>query len=172
VTRSNATSPRVTTSSFASGFSGTALFASSTPKKSSSAGRRKNSEEAKETALSSRPMSSVANPMKETISPTSARPARCSRVPSTTMLMTAMVLAARVSTLTTAHQFSTGNWCAITCCAMSPNSRVSAASRVKDCTTVTLASASCAVLARLELNVSTRRCASSVERRITVVTAM
>ena len=48
--------------------------------------------------------------MKETISPTVALPSRCSRVPSTKIEMTVTVLAARVSTDTTAHQFSTGNW--------------------------------------------------------------
>ncbi len=86
------------------------------------------------------------------------------------MLMTATVLAARVSTFTTAHQVRTGNWVAISCAAMSPNSRVSARSRVKDCTTMTFASASCAVPAKVELNASTRRCAASVERMISVVT--
>ena len=53
---------------------------------------------------------------------------------------------------------------------MSPNIRVSARSRVKDCTTITLASASCAVPARLELQVSTWRCPSSVCWITSVVT--
>jgi len=43
--------------------------------------------------------------MKLTISPTPAWPRRCSTVPTTTTTMTAMVLAARVITLATAHQF-------------------------------------------------------------------
>ncbi len=50
--------------------------------------------------------------MKLTISPTVAWPCMCSMVPITTMAITASVLAPRVSTFTTAHQFSTGNWLA------------------------------------------------------------
>ena len=44
------------------------------------------------------------------MSETAALPCRCSSAPATTMVMTASVLAPRVSTVTTAHQFSTGNW--------------------------------------------------------------
>ncbi len=65
--------------------------------------------ETKLTAPSIRPISSVAKPMKETISPTLAWPRTCSTVPRTKMAMTQMVDAARVSTETIAHQFSTGN---------------------------------------------------------------
>ena len=64
---------------------------------------------AKFTAASSRPISRVEKPMKETMSDTLARPCRCSMAPATTMVMTASVLEARVSTVTSAHQFSTGN---------------------------------------------------------------
>ena len=39
------------------------------------------------------------------------------------MLITATVLEARVITLTSAHQFSTGNWLRISLSAMSPNNR-------------------------------------------------
>ncbi len=53
---------------------GTLLRASRMRKKSSSAGSLKNSEETKEAAVSSRPISSMAKPMKLTISPTLAMP--------------------------------------------------------------------------------------------------
>ena len=56
-----------------------------------------------------RPISKVANPMNETISPTPASPSKCRNVPMMTSEMTAIVLAARVETLTSAHQFNTGN---------------------------------------------------------------
>ena len=59
-------------------------------------GTSKNSRETNDMAPSSRPISSVANPMKLTISPTLAWPRTCSTVPSTTMAITARVLAARV----------------------------------------------------------------------------
>ena len=48
--------------------------------------------------------------MKLTISPTLAMPFMCNQVPTTTIVMIASVLDARVITLTSAHQFSTGNW--------------------------------------------------------------
>ncbi len=89
--------------------------------------------------------------MKLTISPTLAWPCICSQAPTRTMVITAIVLAARVITFTSAHQFSTGNCRRISASAMSPNCRTSADSRVKDCTTRTLASASCAVPASEEL---------------------
>ena len=82
----------------------------------------------------------------------------------TTIAMTVMVAEARVSTLTSAHQLSTGNWLEISSCTISPKRRLSAESRVKDCTTITLVSASCAVPARFEWYCSTRRCAVSVLR--------
>ncbi len=88
--------------------------------------------------------------MKLTISPTLALPSRCSKVPVTTIAITASVLAPRVSTLTTAHQFSTGNWWRIRSSTICPKIRLSAASRVKLCTTMTFESASCAVPARAE----------------------
>ena len=75
----------------------------------------------------------------------------CSQAPTVTMVITASVLAARVITLTSAHQFSTGNWWRISASAISPNCFTSADRRVKDCTTMTLVSASCAVPARAEL---------------------
>ena len=78
-------------------------------KKSSSAGSLKNSDETKDAAVSRRPISSMAKPMKLTISPTLARPFMCSQVPTTTIVMIASVLDARVMTFTSAHQFSTGN---------------------------------------------------------------
>ena len=80
-----------------------------------------------------------------------------------------MVLAARVITLTTAHQFNTGNWLRITCCTISPKMRVSAASRVKLCTTITLARASCAVPARAVWKPCARRWPSSVFRITNIV---
>jgi hypothetical protein len=122
-------------------------------------------------ALSSLPISSVARPMKLTISPTSACPRTCRIVPSTTMEITAIVLAARVITLTTAHQVRTGNWCWITRCTMSPNSLVSAARRVKLCTTITFAKASCAVPASSNWYCWARRCPASVLRTTRMVTA-
>ena len=89
----------------------------------------------------------------------------------TTMAITAKVLAALVSTLTTAHQFSTGNWLAMTFWMISPNSRVSEERRPKLCTTVTLASASWAVPARVNCHCSARRCPASVRRITNMVRA-
>ena len=95
----------------ASGFSATVERVSRMSKNCSSPCIWKNRRETKPIACSSRPISSVAKPMKLTISPTLALPCRLSQVPSTKMAMTVMVEAARVSTLTTAHRFSTG-YCA------------------------------------------------------------
>ncbi len=122
-------------------------------------------------ADSSRLISRLAKPMKVTISATEACPFTCSTVPMITITITAMVEAPRVSTLTTAHQLSTGNWCAITWSAIWPKRRRSAASRVKDCTTITLASASCAVLARLDWKNSAFAWPSSVRWVTSTVTA-
>ena len=139
-------------------------------KNSSSAGRRENRAAANDTADSSRPISSVAMPMNDTISPTLASPCTCSTVPTATITMTATVLDARVSTLTSAHQFSTGNWWRMNSAAMSLNSRVSAVSRVNACTTITLDSASCAVPDRAELSCSALSCPASVRWITTAVT--
>jgi hypothetical protein len=108
-TSSNRTSPRGAHSARAVSFSGTELRSSRIRKKSSSAGSLKNSEETNDAAVSRRPISSIAKPMKLTISPTLAMPCMCSQVPTTTIAITASVLDARVITLTSAHQFSTGN---------------------------------------------------------------
>ena len=86
------------------------------------------------------------------------------------MVITATVLEARVITLTSAHQFSTGNWLRISSRAMSPNIRSSSCSRLNDCTTITFDSASCAVPASAELCPSTRRCPASVLRTTIEVT--
>ncbi len=60
------------------------------------------------TANSSRWITIVAIAMKVTISPIEARPCRCSQVPSMMMARMASVVAARVSTVSAAHQDSTG----------------------------------------------------------------
>ena len=79
-------------------------------KKSSSAGSLKNSDETNEAAVSRRPISSMAKPMKLTISPTLAMPLHVQPgADHHDVMITASVLEARVMTLTSAHQFSTGN---------------------------------------------------------------
>ena len=133
-------------------------------------GARMNSELAKFTAASSRPISRVEKPMKLTICETVAWPCRCSSAPATTMVMTASVLEARVSTVTRAHQFSTGNWWRITFSTISPNARASACSRPNDCTATTLESASCARPASAECAASAWRCPVWVRRMTNRVT--
>ncbi len=108
--------------------------------------------------------------MKLTICAMLAWPCTCSTVPTSTITITAVVEAPRVSTVTTAHQFSTGNWCAITWSAIWRNRLVSAARRVNDCTTTTFASASCAVPARRDWWVSARACPASVRLITSTVT--
>ena len=125
--------------------------------------------ETKATAASSLPISRLAKPMKLTISPTVALPSRCSTVPSTKIEIVVMVLAARVITETSAHQLSTGNWWSSTWRTMSPNIRASLFSRVKDCTTTTLDSASWALPASWVWKRSTWPCAVSVFRMISPV---
>ena len=137
---------------------------SRTEKNWSSAGAWNTMWETKPTAPSSRAISSVAKPMKETMSPTVALPCRCSTVPSMKMQITVMVAAARVSTATTAHQFSTGNCRSSTWPTISWNSRASDCRREKDCTTITLESASCALPASCVCSCSTWPCATWVLR--------
>ena len=101
-------------------------------------------------AWSMRPISCVARPMKVTISPTVARSCRCSQVPSAKVAISVTVELAPDSTVSSAHQFSTGN-CAASSWSMALRSlRVSAASLTKLWTSVTLPSASPACSASAE----------------------
>jgi hypothetical protein len=109
-----------------------------------------NRELTKPTASWRRPISMVAMPMKLTISPTLARPRRCSQVPIRNMAVTVVVAAARVATEAKAHQERTG-FCACSSWWMMPlRARDSASMRVKDWITGTLPRASEACSARLE----------------------
>ena len=101
VTRSSGTAP---------GRSCTAERVSSTSKNWARAGACMNRLLVKPTTWPSRPMRWVAKPMKVTISPTLASPLRLSQAPRAKMVMMVMVEAAPLSTLTAAHQLSTGNW--------------------------------------------------------------
>ena len=118
----------------------------------------------KATAPSRRAISRVAKPMKDTISPTVASPRTCSQVPRTKIAITVNVADARVSTATTAHQFSTGNCRSSSWRVISPNIRASEPRREKDWTTTTLDSASCTLPASWVCSASTCPCAAWVLR--------
>ena len=132
------------------GFSTSVEGVSSTAKNSASRGAWKNSRLTKPIAWSMRPISWVARPMKVTISPTVARSCRCSQVPSAKIAISVMVELAPDSTVSSAHQLSTGNWAAISWSMAARSLRASAASRTKLCTRTMLPSASPACSASAE----------------------
>ncbi len=92
----------------------------------------------------------VAKPMKVTISPTVVWPCISSQVPTMKISSTVSVAEARVATLATAHQDSTGNCAASTLAMVVRRPRTSASMRVKLWITGTLPSASEARSARFE----------------------
>ena len=104
----------------------------------------------KATICSSRPTSMVAKPMKVTISPTVVRPCIRSQVPTTKIASTVSVAEARVATVATAHQDSTGSCASSRLAMVLRRPRTSASMRVKLWITGTLPSASEARSARLE----------------------
>ena len=123
---------------------------SSTSKNSRSRGASMNSWLAKPTACSSRMISMPAKLMKVTISPIVARPCTCSQVPIRKIASSVSVVAARVITVTTAHQDSTGICAASSRSTAFRSAVTSASTRAKLCTSATLPSASDARSARSE----------------------
>ena len=84
----------------------------------------------------------VANETNMTISPTVVRPCWCSAMPTVKIASTVMVVEARVMTVTSAHQDSTGICAASSLLATKRRPCTSESIRTKLCTSATLPSAS------------------------------
>ncbi|MGY3342135.1 hypothetical protein ACVWYK_000904 [Bradyrhizobium sp. USDA 4470] len=124
------------------------------------------------TTCSSFWISSVAKLTNITISPTELRPCPCSAMPSVKIASTVMVVEARVITVTSAHQDSTGICAASSWSATERSPCTSDSTRTKLCTSATFPSASDARAESSLYCSSTAICMPKVLRTTKVVNAV